>query len=49
MGKELKGDINKETTVMVHVHVSESSVTPCDDPEDQIVLSVVRVGLPMKI
>jgi hypothetical protein len=36
----------KETAVMGHIHVCESSVAPCDDPEDQSVLTEELQGLP---
>jgi hypothetical protein len=42
VGKELRGDINKQTTVMGRIHVCSAYVSPCDDPEDQIVLLPYR-------
>ncbi len=42
MVKELRGDINKETTVMVPIDVCSADVVPCDDPESQMVVSDVK-------
>ena len=37
--------INRDTTAMIHIHVCSVGVGPCDDPEDQFVLSIGSKGL----
>ncbi len=45
MGKELRMISIKEATVMGHIHVCEANAAPCDDLEDQSVLTIGREGL----
>ena len=39
MGKEIGMIFNKETAAMGRIHVCSAGIAPCDDPEDQMVVS----------
>jgi hypothetical protein len=45
LGKEIGMIFNKETAGTGHIHVCSSGIVPCDDPEDQMVVSIGREGL----
>ena len=32
--------INRDSTAMGHIHVCSEGVSPCDDPEDKLVVSI---------